>query len=528
MRLVRPLLVLAVLAASLLPASSASALSYPVTSTADTTTKGTLRASIEEASAHTGADSIPIEVTGTIELESELPPIGAVTITGPGAESLTVARKESAPPFSVISLFGAAATISGITVRGGAGISAGGILNGSGDLTLVRVVVTDNEARREGGGTLLASAAGIFSNGTLTLRESVVSDNRAVAVGGEENVAAGAGIESEGNLFVERSTISGNVAEALAEGEDKAEAFGGGIALGAVVGVTVIEESTISENLVRAADATEVAAARGGGIGGGVVNVTGSTIAKNGAEIDAPGVLTPFVSGDNLLVSGSSIARNSLVALPEGEGESCTNGLVSGGFNLDEDGSCGFTKSSDLAEVAAGLDSALKDNGGPTPTHALLAGSIAIDRGNSFGATVDQRGLPRPSDFPDVSDKEAGDGSDIGAFELQAPVPPSEGGGGPAVVTVQPADQTPPNTRIVSGPARSTFKRLAKFRFASTEPQSAFQCKLDRKKWKACANPFKRSVKPGRHLFKVRATDRFGNVDPTPARFGWRVKPLSG
>jgi large repetitive protein len=525
MRLVRPLLfVLTVLAVSLLSAASALALSYPVTSTADTTTKGTLRASIEEANSHTGADSIPIEVTGTIELESELPPIGEVTITGPGAGSLTVARKESAPPFSVIRLFSATATVSGITVRGGAGNSGSGILNGSGDLTLVRVVVTDNEARAEGGGTLLASAAGIFSNGTLTLRESVVSGNLAVAAGGAENVAAGAGIESEGNLFVERSTISGNVAEALGEGEAKAEAFGGGIALGVVTGVTVIEESTISENFVRAADATDVAVARGGGIGGGVVNVTGSTIARNGSELDAAGALTSFVTGDNLLVSGTSIARNSLVALPEGEGESCANGLVSGGFNLDEDGTCGFTKSSDLVEVIAGLDPVLRDNGGPTPTHALLAGSVAIDRGNSFGSGVDQRGLPRPSDFPDVSNREGGDGSDIGAFELQAqPAPSVE----PARVTEVAADRTPPNTRIVRGPARLGFERLAKFRFASTEAQSSFHCKLDKKKWRACANPFKRSVKPGKHLFKVRAIDRFGNVDPTPARFGWRVKPLS-
>jgi large repetitive protein len=524
MRLVRPLLLaFAALAAILVPAGSASALSYPVTSTADSEAKGTLRASIEEANVHTGADSIPIEVTGTIELESELPPIGEVTLTGPGAGSLTVARKESAPPFSVLRLFGATATVSGITVRGGAEVSGGGIVNGSGDLTLVRVVVTGNEARREGGGTLLASAAGIFSNGTLTLRESVVSGNLAIAAGGEENVAAGAGIESEGNLFIERSTISGNVAEALGEGEAKAEAFGGGIALAAVVGVTVIEESTISENLVRAAEATDLAAARGGGIGGGVVNITGSTIVKNGAELDAAGAATSFVSGDNLLVSGTSIARNSLIVFPEGEGESCANGLVSGGFNLDEDGSCGFAKSSDLAEVPAGLDPVLKDNGGPTPTHALLAGSVAIDRGNSFGSSVDQRGLPRPSDFPEAGNKEGGDGSDIGAFELQALTPRAA----PARVAEVAADRTAPNTRIVSGPARLGYKRLATFRFASTETQSTFQCRLDKKKWRGCANPFKRSVKPGKHLFKVRAIDRFGNVDPTPARFGWRVKPLS-
>jgi len=89
-------------------------------------------------------------------------------------------------------------------------------------------------------------------------------------------------------------------------------------------------------------------------------------------------------------------------------------------------------------------------------------------------------------------------------------------------------DRTPPQTRIVSGPPRVTFKTKAKFRFASSEGESHFQCRLDKKKWHRCANPFQPSVKPGKHLFKVRAIDRFGNVDPTPARFGWRVKPITG
>ncbi len=60
----------------------------------------------------------------------------------------------------------------------------------------------------------------------------------------------------------------------------------------------------------------------------------------------------------------------------------------------------------------------LADNGGPTQTFALRAGSPAIDQGNSFGLTVDQRGSSRPADFAGVPNA-AGDGSDIGAFERQ-------------------------------------------------------------------------------------------------------------
>jgi hypothetical protein len=523
-RLVHLLGLLAVIVACL-PVAGAAAASLTVTSTADSGA-GSLRAAILASNDPAVADTITITATGTIELETALSPvIDDVTIGGPGAASLTITRSESAPPFRILLFSGTVATVSGLTVSGGVEEDGAGIKNSSGDLTLIRVVVTGNEAFNEGAGTRYATGGGIFNSGSLTLRESSVSGNAAAAKGGDENLAAGAGIESEGTLFVERSTISENTAWARGQGGDRAEAVGGGLAL--VNGVITIEESTISDNSALSAEAAEYNVARGGGIwSGGGVGIVGTTITGNTADIDDSGTLTRFVAGDNLSVSSGSLVRNSIVSDPKGEGDSCANGIVSGGFNLDEDGSCGFGKSSDIVSVLARLDPVLRDNGGPTPTHALLAGSIAIDRGNSFGETIDQRGLPRPSDFAEISNKEGGDGSDIGAFELQV-LPPAPGGG-PVLVSETPADRTPPNTRIVSGPPRSTFKRLAKFRFASTEAQSHFQCKLDKKRWKACANPFKRAVKPGKHVFKVRAIDRFGNVDKSPARFGWRVKPISG
>jgi hypothetical protein len=62
----------------------------------------------------------------------------------------------------------------------------------------------------------------------------------------------------------------------------------------------------------------------------------------------------------------------------------------------------------------------LHDNGGPTFTHALLCGSPAIDHGSDLSASVtDQRGLSRPFDDPTVANAIGGDGTDIGAFEVQ-------------------------------------------------------------------------------------------------------------
>lgn len=61
----------------------------------------------------------------------------------------------------------------------------------------------------------------------------------------------------------------------------------------------------------------------------------------------------------------------------------------------------------------------LQNNGGPTPTRALLTGSIAIDKGHSSGSTTDQRGLTRPCNDAAIADATGGDGGDVGAFEAQ-------------------------------------------------------------------------------------------------------------
>ena len=523
MRRRRSPILLAVAAAILLPAGSASALSYPVTSTADSSANGTLRWAIGKANANSGPDSIPIEASGAILLGSELPAVeGDLSIVGRGPEATTIGREALAGSFGIFDLSGGEVSLEGMKIAGGDATLGGGIHNGAGALTLTKVAMVGNEATAVSIADAPARGGGIYSLGPLTLRESTVSGNRAVAEGSAETDAEGGGIFTLGELTIERSTISGNAARDLSGAGGHLSALGGGIYAQDEV---TIDRSTISGNSVFAEEGAGAIAAGGGLFATAAGQLTGVTLTANSA-------LGGGTSGSNLRAPGYWVLRNTIVADPKGDAASCLDNLDSGGYNLDEDGSCGLEEGSDLVGVIAGLDPELKDNGGPTATHALLAGSPAIDRGNSFGATVDQRGLPRPSNFPEISDKEGGDGSDIGAFELQAPAPPPtppavSGGGSPVLVSETPTDRTPPNTRIASGPPRTTFKRQAQFRFASSEAQSHFQCKLDKKKWKACVNPFKSSVKPGKHLFQVRAIDRFGNVDPTPARFGWRVKPIA-
>jgi hypothetical protein len=514
-RLIRIFSVLA-LATAFLPVSGAVANPYPVTSTASGG-PGSLRESIELANAHMGADAIPIEVTGTIALEAVLPSVtDHVAITGPGAESLTI-RRGSLLGFRIFDFSsGVEASLAGMTITNGVGAIGGGINNGNGALTLAGVVVSGNEAAMSGGSQSVSRGGGIASLGPLTLRESVVSENVSSAGNGStQTVAQGGGISALGPLLVDRSTIAGNTALAAGAGVQTVGQGGGLQALGKPA---VIEKSTISGNSVEASGGTSQNVARAGGVLAiDELTLTGSTLSGNAVAAD-------IAASANLESFGATVVRNTIVANPIGT-VSCGAPLASGGFNLDEDSSCGFGQPTDLDAVDPVL-LPLGDNGGLAPTHGLPAGSAAIDRGNAFGSPIDQRGLPRPNDFANVPNAVGGDGSDIGAFESQATVipPPT-----PIPVSQMPADRNPPNTRVVSGPPRVTFERLAKFRFSSTEAQSSFQCKVDIGRWRACRNPFKRKVSPGRkHVFRVRAIDRFGNVDPTPARFGWRVKKIGG
>jgi large repetitive protein len=85
-------------------------------------------------------------------------------------------------------------------------------------------------------------------------------------------------------------------------------------------------------------------------------------------------------------------------------------------------------------------------------------------------------------------------------------------------------DSRPPTTTITVGPAPSTSRHRAVFRFKSNERTAKFECKLDADKWKPCKSKRIVNVPLGRHTFKVRTRDAASNVDATPARYSWRVR----
>jgi hypothetical protein len=85
-------------------------------------------------------------------------------------------------------------------------------------------------------------------------------------------------------------------------------------------------------------------------------------------------------------------------------------------------------------------------------------------------------------------------------------------------------DRTAPETTISSGPTATTTDTGAGFAFASSESGSTFSCKLDAGKWSRCRPPRSYTgLAAGAHQFAVRAIDKAGNVDDTPAAWSWSV-----
>ena len=89
----------------------------------------------------------------------------------------------------------------------------------------------------------------------------------------------------------------------------------------------------------------------------------------------------------------------------------------------------------------------------------------------------------------------------------------------------------PPETTITKGPKATTKKPKAKFKFASSDAGSTFQCKLKGKQTKKsvrryapCSSPKRyKNLKPGRYKFFVFATDTGGAADGSAAKLKFEV-----
>lgn len=353
---------------------SLASLIHTVTNLADSG-PGTLRQAIADA---LPGDVIDFGVTGTITLTSgELVVTNDLSLIGPGATNLTVSGNNS---HSVFVISSGIVELSGMTIANGMTAGTGAGINNSGTLTLSSCVVCSNSStwKYHGGG-------GIANSGSMTIRSCRISDNYAEGSGGGV-------LGLYGSLFIHDSTINNNCSP-----------NGGGIRGG--WGSTEIVNTTISGNSA--------------GWGGGVISGENTilrhcTITQNAAWWSYGGGIVVDGTAE---ISGSIVANN--FALQFATVPDCAGILNSKDYNLIGDTN-GCTITNLTAHNIYGQDpllGSLADNGGLTPTHALLLGSPAIDRGTSGGITTDQRGMPRTFNFPAYLD--IADGTDIGAYELQ-------------------------------------------------------------------------------------------------------------
>jgi hypothetical protein len=338
---------------------------------------GSLRQAILDTPAGGTVDFQP-GLTGTITLTSTTLIIDqSLTITGPGATTLTVSGNQQFPVFSVSA--GAAVTISGLNIIKGQGMNSllfyshptGGGITNLGTLTVDQCILSGNQVTGRGTG---GAGGGILNEGSLLVTSSTLSGNS--AIGDTIHLplqGAGAGIYNAGTLTVIDSTLSGNSTSS------DPYSYGGGILSW---GSLTLINSTLSLN--------KVGQGHGGGlyIGGGSAVIINTLIAGNTA-----------MSGTSPDIGGAvTQANHDLVGIGDG-----STGLTNG------------QNGNQVGTAANPIDpklGPLQGNGGQTQTQALLRGSPALDAGDnaaSPGAT-DQRGLPRIFNGT----------IDIGAYEAQA------------------------------------------------------------------------------------------------------------
>ena len=238
-----------------------------------------------------------------------------------------------------------------------------------------------------------------FGGGDLTINNLNVTGGSAPDGGGLRN--------NGGILRVLNSAIFGNSAL------DGAGIYSAG-------GVLEVTNSTISGN---------IASRRGGGlVASSVQTIWSSTVVGN---------TSPAGEGGGIRTFGPLDMANTIVA-NNGPGGDCAGfGALTSRFSMDSDGTCNLSGTGDQPNTGPGLGP-LRDNGGPTFTHALLPGSLAIDAGDPAGCTdsvgddltTDQRGLSRLVGLAcDVGAYESADTDRDGVAETVEEAAPNGGDG---------------------------------------------------------------------------------------------------
>jgi predicted outer membrane repeat protein len=316
---------------------------YTVTSVADSG-PGTLRQAILDANANAGADTIDFALGGgphTISLSSGTLGIrDSVTITGPGADLLTV-RRDSGGDYGIFNINGgpdliAHVTLDGMTITNGAGPSGGAVTN-FGTTIIQNCVLRDNHTTFGGGAIVNTRSEYQFFPNFMSISNSVLRNNSA-GLGGailNEGVSVsvtngsvlsnnsattgGAIYSSIGQVGILDSTVIGNVASdkgGAIYGEFSAGIFAGynslitgnsahsgGAIFGGFEAYVSIHEATFSGN---------TAAAEGGAVstdGATSLVSNGATFTGNVANGAGGGAVAIRDTGEHLLLNTTFTAN---------------------------------------------------------------------------------------------------------------------------------------------------------------------------------------------------------------------------
>lgn len=394
---------------------------------------GSLRATVAGVSTGDTVDLTALAcATITLETGAILVPVDDLTLVGPGRAALAIDGNSLDRVF--IHPYGGNLTFSALTIQHGRDratgfhVAGGGCIASAGYLTLDATTVDSCYAGGEG-----SYGGGIYAY-SLTMSSSTISGNTALGVHESSGTAASGGAAFVYTMQLVDSTISGNRAAYRANPPLSSYGIGGGILTvrgGNVSGSTIdsnfsggrgggigtfssisVYNSTISGNTAE----TEI----GGGLflrWPSTLNLNNSTITSNRAAEDGNGIWlnAPGSSFQSSIVFGNAVGDAADIGNRANDFSTAVATTIDGSNNLMGSTSPLVTPPSDTSHADPRL-SPLAFNGGVTRTHALRAGSAAVDAGSNPAAlSFDQRG----ADFPRVY----GAAPDIGAFEQQALVP---------------------------------------------------------------------------------------------------------
>jgi hypothetical protein len=193
------------------------------------------------------------------------------------------------------------------------------------------------------------------------------------------------------------------------------------------------------------------------------------------------------------------------------------------GGSLDPGGGAVCWESLDCVSWGSFHGSAFSPTGSP-------ADPLGIPDGMALRRTI-APGCPTLLEASDDRDDSATDFSDV----FPAPRPNSAAPGEHACSAQGPESghTTPgngsgasrrPQTRILRRPRRRTRDHTPTFRFISNQRRVGFLCKLDRRRYQRCRSPFTAPwLRPGRHVFRVKARAPGGIGDRSPAVWRFRV-----